>query len=227
MDLYSLITEHKYLLDIFYTFLISFICAIIVLKTDRFFRLSLHQGIRYFRNAFFFFGLGFILRYFFGLASDLSVWYSSLLGISFEYVLVMAGFFLFYSLIWKNFELTERRYFSSLFNQRIIIFHILALVIALLDFLFSIYYFMFISQIIIFLCASSIAYINLKRSNGKHPFLKFYFFSMLLVFSAWVLNFLAAFLFDWNSFILINIGIINVIFFLLSLYGILKATQKK
>jgi hypothetical protein len=226
MDLYSWIIKDKYLLDIFYTLLIGFICAVIVVKTDRFFRLSLHQGIRYFRNAFLFFGLAFITKYIFGLASDLSIGYSCLFGIIFEYLLVMSGFFIFYSLIWRKFESTDKGYVSSLFNPRILIFHAMALVIALLDFLFATYYFMFFSQIAIFLSASSIAYVNLKRSGEKHKFLKFYFFAMFLVLFAWILNFLAASLFNWNTLILINIGIMNLIFFLLFLFGVLKVTRK-
>ncbi len=226
MDLYSLLIGNKYLLEIIYTLFIGLICAVVVLKTDRFFRLSLHQGIRYFRNAFLFFGLAFISRYIFGLSSDLSITYSCMFGILFEYLIVMSGFFLFYSLIWRNFESANSEYVSSLFNSRILVFHLIALFISLLDFLFGVYYFMFLSQIITFLFASVIACLNYKKSGGKRKFLKFYFMAMLLAFSAWILNFLAALFFDWNPLLLINIGIINVTFFLLFLFGVLKITRK-
>ena len=226
MDLYALIFENKYLLDVFYTFLISLICAVIVLKTDRFFRLSLHQGIRYFRNAFLFFGLAFLMRYIFGLSSDLAIEPSCLFGIFFEYLVIMAGFFLLYSLIWRNFEVSSKGYTSSLVNPRIMIFHMIAIVIALLDFLFGVYYFMFSSQILIFLYATIVAGLNLKRSGKNRKFLKFYFIAMMIVFLGWILNFLAASFFNWDILILINIGILNIIFFLLFLYGVLNITKK-
>ncbi len=226
MTLYSLIIENKWMLEVLYALLISTICTAIVFKTDKFFRLSLHTGIRYFRNAFLFFGAAFAARYIFGVFSDMSVDYSYLIRIIFEYLLVMAGFFLFYSLIWKKIESTKESYASSLFNAKIAIFHIIALIIAVLDNLWQTYYFMFLSQVIIFSYASIIAYINYKKDENKHRFLRFYFVAMLLGLTAWFLNLLAASYFQWNPGILINIGIINVIFFLLFLYGIVKVTQK-
>lgn len=226
MSLYSLILENKVVLEIFYALIISFICMIIVLKTDRFYKLSLHQGIRYFRNAFFFYGIAFIVRYMFGLFSDLSIDYAYALRILFEYFIVMAGFFLFYSLVWKKFESSKEEYISSLFNLKIAIFHVMAIILAMLDNLWLTYYFMFFSQIIIFFYASVISFINYRNQGRQHKFLKFYFVAMLLSFTAWLLNLLAASYFKWHPGVLIPIGVINVIFFLLFLYGVIKVAQK-
>ncbi|MDD5012631.1 MAG: hypothetical protein PHQ66_03245 [Candidatus Nanoarchaeia archaeon] len=219
MDLYSVVTEHKWILEALYTLIIFSICMVIVLKTDRFFRLSFHNGIRYFRNAFLFFGFGFLARYLFGFSEQFSI----AVKIMFEYFLIMAGFFLFYSLIWKKFASTEEH--SSLFNSKIIIFHLMAITLAVIDGLWQTYNLMFFSQIIIFAYTSIISFVNYIKKSGKYKFLKFYFIGMLLVLSAWVLNFLAASVFNWNPIILINIGIINVIFFFLFLYGVIKATK--
>lgn len=227
MSLYSLIVENKYVLEIAYAFVISLICAIIVIKTDKFFRLSLHQGIRYFRNAFFFYGVAFIARYLFGILSDLEFESIYAVQIIFEYFIVMAGFFLFYSLIWKKIESPREEYFSSLFNVKIAAFHLMALIIAVLDAVWGTYDFMFFSQIIIFLYASVIAYINYRKDKRGHKFPKFYFFAMLLSLSLWVLNFLAETYFEWNPSILIDIGLMNIIFFLLFLYGVIKVTKIK
>jgi len=60
------IVLNKELLKIFYLLVVGLICTIIVLKSHKLFKLSMHQGIRYFRNAFLFFGIGFILRYIVG-----------------------------------------------------------------------------------------------------------------------------------------------------------------
>ena len=230
MDLSSFIIENKELFKIFYALIIGVICITIVIKTDRLFRLSLHQGIRYFRNAFFFYGLAFIIRYFGGapkIYNYISVDYSLLIKIIFEYFLVMAGFFLLYSLLWKKIEGSGGDSFSSLFNARILIFYIMAAVIVFLDYIWGVYHFMFFSQMILFICASIISWENYKKNGKQHKFLKFYFIAMVLNFIAWSLNALAALYLNWNQKILINIYILNIIIFLLFLYGIIKVTKIK
>lgn len=227
MSLYSLILENKWALEIIYAVAISLICAVIVIRTDKFFRLSMHKGIRYFRNAFFFYGVAFIVRYVFGLLSDLDFDAVYVVQVIFEYFLVMAGFFLLYSLIWRKFESSEEEYFSSLFNAKIAVFHMMALIIAVMDNLWATYNFMFFSQIIIFFYASVISYINYRKDNQQHKFPKFYFVAMLISLGFWILNFLAETYFEWNHGILINIGVMNVLFFLLFLYGVIKVTKPK
>lgn len=226
MDLYSLVIGNKWILEVFYAFIISLICVIIVVKTDKVYKISLHQGIRYFRNAFFFYGIAFVVRYAFGIFSDFSIDYYYILKVMFEYLIVMAGFFLLYSLLWKKVESAKEDYLSSLFNAKIAIFHVMALVIALLDFLWQTYQFMFLSQILIFIYALEISFYNYKNYGRQHKFLKFYLIAMLLSLAAWVLNALAAAFFEWNPGILIDVGVINIMFFLLFLYGVIKFTQK-
>ncbi|MEK6827177.1 MAG: hypothetical protein AABX99_01700 [Nanoarchaeota archaeon] len=223
MELSSLILQNKWVLEIFYALLISSVCLIIFAKADKFFRLSSHQGIRYFRNAFFFYGIAFLVRYLYGVFSDFSFSYSEVFRVSFEYFLIMAGFFLLYSLVWKKFEFSEKD--SSMFNGRIMVFHAIALVVAILDNLWGTYYFMFASQIIVFMCASLIACVNSIRNGKTHKFLGSYFVAMLLGLTAWILNFLVALFFNWRHFVLLDIGIINAIFFILFLYGVIKITK--
>jgi len=206
---------------------ISFICLAIVLRTDRFYRLSLHQGIRYFRNAFLFYGVGFIVRYLFGVVSDLELDYAFFLKIAFEYLFVMAGFFLLYSLIWKKIESSKVEYSSSLFNGKILVFHIMAVVIAVMDNLWQTYSFMFISEIFIFLFVSILAYINFNNDKGKHRFPGFYFFITLIDLAGWVLNFLAESYLHWDHQVLIFVGIVDVIFFMFFLYGVRRVTKQK
>ncbi len=214
------IIENKELLKFFYTFLIVGICAIIVVKTDRLFSLSLHQGIRYLRNAFLFYGIGFIIR------SLLEIKFLpfSLLNILFEFFLIMAGFFLLYSLLWKRFKTSVK--YSSLFNPWIIVFYLMALVIALIDYLWSTYTLMFFSQILLFSIASIISFKNYLKNGRKHKFLKFYFAAMILSLAAWTLNALAALYFNWSQGMVMNVYVINIIMFLLFLYGVVKITKK-
>jgi len=225
MDIVSLIMEYKWILEVCYALIISSICMVIVTKTDKFFKLSMHQGIRYFRNAFFFYGVAFIGRYVFGLFSDMN-WKSTLvIQFLFEYFLITAGFFLLYSLIYKKIESSKEQHLTSLVNSKVIIFHIMSIILATSDILFKSYFFMFLSQIIIFLCASIIAYNNFNK-NKKKEFPKFYFLATIIGLVAWLLNYLAASFFEWNHQILINVGIMNILFFLLFLYGVLKVTKK-
>lgn len=222
MDFYSLLVENKELLKIAYALIITLICAIIVVKTDKFFKLSNHEGIRYFRNAFFFYGLAFISRYFFGVVFAQFASYAFFIYI-FEFFMIIAGFSLLYSLTWKKFHIKNE--YSSLFNPRVFIFYLMALVMVLLDNLFGIYNFMFYSQIILFFYASLISYSNYTK-NPNRKFLKFYFIAMVLELIMWILNLLTATLFSFNRMFLLNIGIINVITFLLILYGVIKVTKK-
>jgi hypothetical protein len=222
MDIYQIVIANKELLKIIYALVISLICMIIVVKTDKFYKLSLHEGLRYFRNAFFFYGLAFLARYLFGVILP-TIIYTIIFPI-FEYLIVLAGFFLLYSLTWKKFNPTETGH-SSLFNSHVIIFHAMSIIIAVLDTLFGTFNFMFYSQIILFFYALLIAYSNYSK-NPKRKFLKFYFVAMLLELFIWILNLLTATLFSFNRLLLLNIGIINVIFFLLILYGVAKVTKK-
>jgi hypothetical protein len=213
------IIENKELLKLVYTFLIAGICAIIVVKTDRLFGLSMHQGIRYLRNAFLFYGIGFIVRSLLGINSLPR----GLLEILFEFFLIMAGFFLLYSLLWKRFKTSTK--FSSLLNPWIIIFYLMALIIALVDNLWGTYVLMFFSQILLFSFASMISFKNYIKNGRKHKFLKFYFAAMVLNLAAWALNAFAA-VYLWRLRFVVGVYLINIVIFLLFLYGVLKVTKK-
>lgn len=228
MDLYALIIQNKEMLKLIYALIIVIICFLIVLKTHKLFKISLHNGIRYFRNAFFFYGLGFTIRYILWFFFDLehSIEYDSLATLFFEFFLVMGGFFLLYSLIWKKFETykdPEPR--SSLLNPRILILYSFTIIIVILDFLWGFYHAMFFSQIIIFILASIISYSNFIEDKGEHKFPKFYFIAMLASLIAWGMNTLADLYLGWNKIVMINVYVLNMVVFLLFLYGVIKSTK--
>ncbi len=219
-EIYNFIAQNKELFRFLYSIIVAFICFIIVLKTDRLFRISSHQGIRYFRNAFFFYGLAFIFRYILG-----NPIYFNQMRLVFEFFMIMGGFCLFYSLLWKKFEHSKET--SSLFNFRIFIFYILALIIVVLDYLWGGYTFMFLSQIILFFFASIISYNNYKKGKKEHKFLKLYFIVMVLNLIVWVLNFVFSSFLDWRLRWVANIYIINVLVFLIFLYGVVRLTKRR
>ena len=217
LEIYNFIAQNKSLLRFIYSIVIAFICFIIVFKTDRLFRISSHQGIRYFRNAFLFYGIAFIFRYFLVVSFPLG-----LNKILFEFFMIMGGFFLIYSLLWKKFEFSDT---SSLLNSKIFIFYVLAIIVAILDFIWGRYNFMFFSQIILFGFASILSYKNYKHKS-KYKFLKLYFVVMVLSFIAWTLNFVFASFLGGRLRGLANVYVLNVIVFLIFLYGVIKVTKK-
>ncbi len=227
MYIYDFALRNRELLKFVYTIIVGLICFIIVIKTDRLFRLSFHQGIRYFRNAFFFYGLAFVMRYLLSTVyflSNRNPFYASIMKIVFEFFLIMAGFSLLYSLLWKKLEIGEKS-FSSLFNTKIALFYTLAFIVALLDYLWKTYSFMFLLQITLFSYVSIISYINYKKSKEKE-FLKLYFIVMLINLVAWLSNFFVATFFNWHQGGIMGIYFLNTIIFLLFLYGVMKVTKK-
>ena len=209
---YNFVSENLDLFRFLYSAFIALICFLIVLKTDRLFRISLHQGIRYFRNAFLFYGIAFMLRYL------LSLYY--FVFPFFEFFMVMAGFFLLYSLVWKKFEIKDSR--SSFFNPIVFLAYFITLVIILFDFFSQSYNFLFISQIIIFTIATIISFQNLKKQTS---FSKLYFIIMVLNLFAWSLNFILIFLSQRLRFVE-HIYVLNVIVLLIFLYGVFKVAKK-
>ncbi|MBU4069842.1 MAG: hypothetical protein KJ646_02580 [Nanoarchaeota archaeon] len=220
------IIQSKESLKLIYAFIIILSCFVIVIKTNKLFKLSEHQGIRYFRNAFFFYGIGFFIRYFFDLKYFIfNKNYHVLTTFIFEYFLIMGGFFLLYSLLWKKIESAGEEYFTSLINSKVLVFYLMAFVIVGLDCIWKTFYFMFFSQIILFAILILISYNNYIAKGSKGKFLKFYLIAMIFSFIAWVLNFLAALTFAWNPGILITIYLLNIIIFLFFAAGVVRITK--
>ena len=222
------IVVNKELIKIVYGVMAMFICLVIVLKSHKLFHLSLHQGIRYFRNAFFFFGIALAIRYIiaaYGYYYPTTMSFYYVTKALFEFFIIMAGFFLFYSLLWKKIEISGKHHFSSLFNPVIILLYIMTLLIVTLDFLWGRYYFMFFSQIILFIFVSGVSYPNYLNDRGRHFFPRFYFIAMFLSLVVWTLNALASLIFKWHPWLIIIIYSANIIVFLLFLFGVINATK--
>lgn len=229
--LYDWIFATKELSKMVYALIICFICAAIVLKTDRLFKLSDHQGLRYFRNAFFFYGFSFVIKFILGGISNPlndpvnNQIFFIITNYLFNFFIIIAGFFLLYSLIWKHIE--KEKSYHSLLNFRIGFFYLISFLIVFLDILFETNYFMYFSQIILFATMVIISFKNYMKDGGVHKFLKYYFLTMILGLVAWVLNILAYYFIDWALIIKIHIYIINMFFFLFFLFAISKITNEK
>jgi len=226
--MYEWLIENKELLKLFYGLFIGIICLIIVLRSDKIFRLSLHQGVRYFRNAFLFFGIAFAVRYFVGFIIYQGYVPAEIFSYSkmvFEFFIIMAGFFIFYSLIWKQVERSSEPFFSSILNPCILIFYLMTIIFITLDSIWGGYTAMFFSQIFLFTFAAGISFTKFLEKR-RRKFLKFYFTAMALTLIAWTINALAVLLFRLNDGIIINTYILNLIVFLLFLYGVMDITRK-
>lgn len=221
---YDWIIANKEFLKIVYALVVGFICSVIVLKSDRLFKLSDYQGIRYFRNAFFFYGLAFFVRFILG-GTWIGESYGFGVGFVFEFFIIMAGGFLFYSLIWKKLE--KEKNHNSLFNIRIGVFYMVAFLLTFFDFLFLTNLFMYASQVLLFFVMVCLTFKNYLESKGRHNFLKFYFLAMLLGITAWILNMALYYFLNWNKPIQILVYGLNIVFFLFFLYGILKVLGVK
>jgi hypothetical protein len=227
MEFYSFIVENKEIIKIIYALIIVLICKIITLKSHKIFKLSSYQGIRYFRNAFFFYGIAFFIRYIVG--SNLfpfSKDYFPTISFLFQFFLIMAGFFLLYSLLWKKIEPYHKIVTSSIFNPRLIIFYIMTILLVVLDSIWKSFYFLFASQIFVFIVAFAISFNNYSSKGRNRKFLKFYMLAMLLALFAWILNALAGLVFNWGSKTIISVYLLNIVMFLLFLFGIIKVTKK-
>jgi len=242
MYLYNFLFENRNALKLLYTIIICIICFLIVAKTHKLFKLSFHQGIRYFRNSFLFYGLAFLTRYLLVSLYDVEKFnisaldYSYVVKFIFDFFLIMAGFFLLYSLLWRRFE-GEEGSRSSLFNSKIFIFYILSAIIAMLDIIWTTSYFMFLSQVIVFSFAAGICfekYEESKKEGKASKFLNLYLMVIVLNFLLWMTNFVVstsfdfviASGFDWRrAGVIISYGL-QIIIFSLFLYSILKSTKK-
>jgi hypothetical protein len=215
------IIENKEFLKIVYALSISFICAVIVLKADRLFKISDYQGIRYFRNAFFFFGVAVIIRFVLGIVPvGNEEIYSKIIFFLFCFFTIIASLFLLYSLIWKKIE-SEKKY-HSLFNTNTLFFYSLALVVSIINLLFNTLVIMFIFQIVLFFILMVISFNNYLSYGKNSSFLKYYFLTMVVGLVGWILNLSLYYFLDWNKTFQIILYGLNIIFFLIILYGTLK-----
>jgi len=109
--MYPMFDPAKSLIDFVFTSIAVVFCFMIYHKTKELYELTRYQGIRYFREAFLFFGLSYIVRFLFSLVLvsreqfDLMLprgMFIPLFIIPLGYLSTMAIFYLLLSLVWKQ-----------------------------------------------------------------------------------------------------------------------------
>lgn len=214
-------------IETIYTLLIAITSLLVFFKTRKVYNFSNYKGLRYFSNAFLFIAVGFLLRYIIILQKILSgellgtIQQTNLLLILMQFFLILPGMFLLYSLIWKKFENTK--YSKKPLNAPVTFIYIVSLIFAIADFLLQSFLFMYLSQILLFLIASIIAYKNYKTT--KQQLKQFYFISMVLFLIARTINLIAQYTIDSFPLMRIYTYIITVVVLFLFLYITNKLTK--
>jgi hypothetical protein len=216
----DLILQNTELMTILYAFFIAFICAILVLKIDRMFKISDYQGLRYIRNAFFFYSLSFIILFVLGRGEvNASLIYTKVIWFLFKFLITTAVLFLLYSLIWKKVE--KNKSHNSLFNLKSATIYLIALVLSITG-----THIFYPSQIILNIAILSFSLKNLINEKNKYPFLKYYSIAICASLLHWTTSYLIELgLLNAHTAILSIFG--NLAFFLIFLGGILNITRNK
>jgi len=171
--------------EILYSFVIIAISLIIYFGTKELYNLTSHKGIKYFRMAFLFFAIAFFFRSFIKfliLYFDLEIFDFNLQMVGmvsfliFMYASSMAIFYLLYSVMWKKWT-----------GDKIIIFHILAAIIAVIALLVRSSAIILLIHIILFIFLAIVTLISYydskKRRKGQHLHGVY-----ILLFAFWILN---------------------------------------
>jgi hypothetical protein len=166
-----------------YSFVVIFCSLMIYFGTKELYELSGHKGIKYFRQAFLFFAIAyfsrsfikFLMSYFnIGAIMEMPLFFGPLTLLIFLYFNTIAVFYLVQSLMWKKWGNG---------TGKIILFHILALIISLVNifYLSSLIYLWSHILLLVFILISTLA------SSEKIKNHKFYYIYILL-FVFWLLN---------------------------------------
>lgn len=198
--------------EILYTFVIVMICAFIYIRTKEIYSLTKHEGIKYFRNGFLFFGLAYLSRILLHLVS-LTSWayefliprcfYNPVAMIAVSYMSTMALFYITYSIVWKKIK----------YKHIVLFANIIALLISVLAFVSRSA--LIIGLIQLALLISIIVFSIFMHKKSKNHSKALY----LLIAIFWLLNILATgtstiIFFQINLvFQLLSIGVFFMIFY--------------
>lgn len=208
--------------ELIYAFVIIVVSLMVYFGTKELYELSSHKGIKYFRLSFLFFAIS----YFFGSLIKFGILFFDLRQIMhltpylmgplsqaiFMYFSSMAVFYLLYSVLWKRIDKSE---------SKIIFFHILAGIIAILSIIFNDPLFHLIINFFLLIFVSFIFIFSHRNSKKKKNNLHAIYF---LLFLFWILNMINILIPNvFRSFQLL-IYLFSIGIFISILYKVLKKT---
>jgi hypothetical protein len=205
--------------ELIFASIIVFSSFFIYFRTKKLYDLTYHKGIKSFRDAFFYWGLAFFVRYLgyisLQLPTHIRFIATTISSLIFFYGLSMAGFSLVYSLIWKN-----------LIQGKFYLLHITAIIISILN-IFYVPNLMFYSQFVILFYGIGISYSNYKKEGQKHKFLQLYFIGLILAFAGYMVNFLSDLIIPYFESIIFYSYSLTICVFLIFVYGVIKVVKRR
>lgn len=210
--------------ELIYSFVIVICSLMVYYATKEMYELSSYKGIKYFRQAFLFFAIAYFFRYFiqfflvfFNLRDILEFspryigWGSLFI---FLYASSMAVFYLLYSVMWKKWNHSR---------SKILLFNILAWIIALIGSSFRGIGVSLILNIILLVFVSFVLFIAYQDSKGKKKG-KGLFIIYLLLFIFWILNVINILIPKFLQLYQLAIYLASILLFMIILYKVLKKT---
>jgi len=199
-------------MELLFALIIFLLCLIIYFKTKESYELTKHKGIRFFRDAFLFFGISYLVRFSFMLSrmffdirlfrGNLGALFILLLG----YLSTIAIFYLGLSIIWKKFN-----------TKYLIIFsHIIAVLLAIISFITRSHHILIYIQSIILMVAVILMFINHKKKKSSIKII------YILIFIFWLINLWAiapgkVLSMEYKIFFhLISVGLFGIVYYKIS-----------
>lgn len=154
-----------FLTELIFTILAVFFCFLIYFKTKEVYELTKHKGIKYFRDSFLFFGLSYVLRFFFGLIMISTIAFDFMIPreiigplfiLPLGYFSTMGILYLMLSSIWKRFN-THKILFVG---------HMMAILLSVASFMTRSHIILLLFQCILLILVIIISF--LKQSESEH-----------------------------------------------------------
>lgn len=207
-------------IEAIYSFVIILCALMIYFGIKELYELSSYKGIKYFRESFLFFAIAYFCGSFIKLSMAFvgirKLFLSPLIFHSvsvflFMYFSSMAIFYLIYSVMWKKWRK---------WKNNIIIFHILALIIAVISTIFQNTIIYLCINLIILISIIIITYVLYSESKGKKKFNLYGIYILLSIF--WILNIWDILIPNFIKAFQIVIYLASIGIFMTILYKVLK-----
>jgi len=173
--------------ELIFTLVAVFFCLIIYFKTRESYKLTKYEGLKYFRDAFLFFGFAYLLRLIFSLMIFFNIAFnftiprhgpSPLFLLPLGYFSTVAIFYLLYSSIWKRFKS----------KWILILGHSFAIIIPIISFVTRTPKTLLILQTILLVAAATLSLFSYKNSNKDKKKTSNIQLLYFLVCSLWLFN---------------------------------------
>ena len=171
--------------DFLFTVISGVFCFLIYFKTRESYNLTKYKGIKYFRDAFLFFGMSYVMRFLFSLVLLSRIAFDFILPreifvplfiLPLGYFSTIGIFYLIFGSVWKRFD-----------NKKLIIFgHALAILLSVISFMTRSHIILILLQCILLIIAVGLRFVIQKEKRNISQIKILYFLVALL----WLINLL-------------------------------------